>query len=233
MAQFQKQVIGPCTLYLGDCLTILPQIDEAFSGVLTDPPYGIDYKSGYATDDLWVAGRKIENDDDTLVRDEAISLCRKHSSPPMLVFGSRKRGEPSGTKMVLTWDKGPALGMGDLSLPWKPSTEEIYVLGSGFAGKRDKGSVIYHAPVQSMAKNGRQHPNQKPVGLLKILLQSLPRGIICDPFMGSGSTGVACVQAGYGFIGIESKPEFFEIACERITAAHKQPDMFIDQWEAA
>lgn len=225
--------IGSCVLYCGDSLEILPTIAEAFSGILTDPPYGIDYQSGHATDELWAAGRKIENDGDTSVRDEALQLCEAHGSPAMLVFGSRKRPEPFGTKMVLTWDKGPALGMGNLSLPWKPTTEEIYVIGSGFRGRRDKGSVIYYPPVQSMAKNGRQHPNQKPVGLLRILLQSLHKGIICDPFMGSGSTGVACIKEGFGFIGIESRPEFFNIACERIAAAHSQPDMFIDQWEAA
>ena len=128
--------------------------------------------------------------------------------------------------MVLIWDKGPALGMGDLSLPWKPTTEEIHVVGKGFVGKRDKGAVIYHPPVQSMARNGRVHPNEKPVGLLRKLLLSLPGGTICDPFMGSGSTGVACVLEGRPFIGMEVEERFFDIACHRIAEAQRQGDMF-------
>lgn len=221
------ETIGAATLYLGDCREVLPTLGNQFVGVLTDPPYGIDYQSGYATDELWAGGRKIAGDHDTAMRDVALGECDLLGRVPMLVFGSRKRQEPTATKMVLTWDKGPALGMGDLSLPWKPTTEEIYVLNGGWVGRRDKGSVIYHPPVQSMAKNGRCHPNEKPVGLLRVLLQSFPDGAICDPFMGSGSTGVACAKEGRGFIGVESVPAYFDISCRRIEDAQRQGDMFI------
>lgn len=213
--------IGDATLYLGDCREVLPSIRAA--GALFDPPFGISYKSGYATDQLWSGGRAITNDHDTGARDDALRLL---GFVPALVFGSRRAPLPFGCKMVLTWDKGPALGMGDLSLPWKPTTEEIYVVGRGFVGSRDKGAVVYHPPVQSMAKNGRQHPNEKPVGLLRVLLQSLPSGLICDPFMGSGSTGVACVLEGRPFVGVEIEPAYFDIACRRIAKAHEQPGLF-------
>lgn len=216
--------IGRARLVLGDCRDVLPTL-EGVAGFLTDPPFGIAYASGFATDDLWGNERAIANDGDTAARDQAVAMF---GDAPALVFGSRRRPETPGCKMVLTWDKGPALGMGDLSLPWKPTTEEIHVLGRGFVGRRDKGAVIYHPPVQSMAKNGRQHPNEKPVGLLRILLQSLPRGPICDPFMGSGSTGVACALEGRDFIGIELLPRYFDIACRRIEEAQRQADLFIE-----
>jgi hypothetical protein len=129
--------------------------------------------------------------------------------------------------MRLIWDKGPALGMGALDLPWKPSAEEIYVIGKGFVGPRDEGTVIYHPPVQSMACNGRRHPNEKPVGLLQRLLRKLPPGAIGDPFMGSGSTGEAAIKAGRQFIGCEEDPRYFDVACRRLEQAHRQADLFV------
>ncbi|MET3837477.1 hypothetical protein ABIB58_002833 [Brevundimonas sp. UYEF29] len=220
---YREEVIGDCRLILGDCREVLPAL--TVDAALFDPPIGIAYASGYATDDLWGEDRTIANDHNTDARDAAVELL---GAVPMLVFGARSKAVTPGCKMVLTWDKGPALGMGDLSLPWKPSTEEIHVVGKGFVGTRNKGAVIYHPPVQSMAKNGRQHPNEKPVGLLRLLLQSLPFGVICDPFMGSGSTGVACTLEGRPLIGCEIKPKFFDIACRRIEQAFAQPRLFTE-----
>lgn len=207
--------IGRATLYLGDCRAVIGSLQN-IACVLTDPPFGIGYKSGHATDALWVGGDTIAHDECTTARDEAIQML---GEVPMLVFGSRRAPLPPKHKMTLIWDKGPALGMGDLSIPWKPSYEEIYAINRGFVGTRDKGAVIYHPPVQSMAKNGREHPNQKPVGLLKLLMRSLPEGTVCDPFMGSGSTGVAALQSGRSFVGCEINPEYFAIARRRIAEA--------------
>lgn len=224
----RKEVIGDCTLYLGDCMEIMPTLPPV-AVVLTDPPYGIDYQSGHATDELWAEGRKIANDNDVTARDAFIANWLATQATPILAFGSRRKPEPQGCRMVLVWDKGPALGMGALDLPWKPSSEEIYVIGKGFKGARDESNVLYCPPVQSMAKNGRQHPNQKPVDLLKRLLLKSPEGTVFDPFMGSGSTGVAAVQLGRQFIGVELMPAYFDIACERIRKAYAQPDMFVDR----
>lgn len=220
--------IGNATLYLADCLTVLHDLDRV-DVVVTDPPYGIEYRSNYATDELWVGGRCIYGDDTVIGRDQFIEEFWRlqPNNTPMLVFGSRKRPVPPSCRMVLVWDKGPALGMGDLSLPWKPSSEEIYVIGHGFVGKRDESNVIYCPPVQSMAKNGRVHPNEKPVALIQRLLAKCPEGTVLDPFMGSGSTGVACAKMGRPFIGVECVTEYFEIACRRITEAQRQGDMFL------
>ncbi|WP_159975832.1 MULTISPECIES: site-specific DNA-methyltransferase [unclassified Novosphingobium] len=221
--------IGRATLYLGDCRghdALEVMFNAQPVAVLSDPPFGINYKSGYATDELWAGGRAIASDENCDVRD---AIANVFCHLPCLMFGSRKASLPPHHRMTLIWDKGPALGMGDLRLPWKPTTEEIYAMGDagGFVGTRDKGAVVYHPPVQSMAKNGRQHPNEKPVGLLRILLQSLPAGVICDPFMGSGSTGVACMQEGRAFVGAEIDPAYFDIACRRIEDAQRQGDMFL------
>lgn len=215
-------IIGNCALYLGDCAEILPSLTGVDS-IVSDPPYGIDYQSGHATDDLWGEDRTIVQDKDTAARDLVVAWS---AGRPTLLFGSWKRPRPVGTKMVLVWDKGGALGMGDLSIPWKPDHEEIYVLGSGFIGARDSGSVLPCPPVQSMAKNGRLHPTQKPVPLMERLIRKVP-GVVLDPFMGSGSTGVACARLGRRFIGIEAKRSFFDIACKRIDDVYRQGDFFV------
>lgn len=220
----RAEVIGNATLWLGDAREIVGALIGDYAAVLSDPPFGISYTSGHATDELWVGGRAIANDEDTSARDDVVNLL---DPVPTLMFGSRKAPLPPRHKMTLIWDKGPALGMGDLALPWKPTTEEIYVIGrDGWVGARDKGAVVYHPPVQSMAKNGRQHPNEKPVGLLRRLMQSLPAGCVLDPFTGSGSTGVACMAEQRAFIGIEIDPAYFDIACKRIEDAQRQGSLF-------
>lgn len=219
----KEVVIGECRVLLGDCLEILPTLGKV-DAVVTDPPYGMSYKSGYATEALW-QGDGIEGDESTFVRDYVVHYARK---VPMLCFGTWRVERPKRTKIVLIWDKGGALGMGDLRIPWKCDHEEIYVLGGGFVGTRDSGSVLRFPPVQSTAKNGRQHPNEKPVGLLQDLVRKTP-GVVLDPFMGSGTTGVACVKLGRKFVGIELHEPYFDIACDRIAKAYAQPDMFVER----
>jgi DNA modification methylase len=216
------------TLYCGDCRDILPSLGRV-DAVVTDPPYGIAYQSGHATDRLWAAGRTITNDQDCSTRDEVLATF----DCAMLVFGVRKVPMPPRTRQVLIWDKQGALGMGALDLPWKPGHEEIYVLGHGFVGGRRWHSVISHPPTQAMACNGRTHPNEKPIGLIKMLIKWCPLGTILDPFMGSGTTGVAAVKLGRRFIGIEIEPKYFDIARRRIEEALRQPDMFIERPKSA
>jgi len=215
-----KVVIGDATLYLGDCMDILPTLSKV-DAVITDPPYGIDYKTGYGSLD-WGDG-KIAGDKNTKLRDFVEDFA---IGKPCLMFGTWKVPRPFGTKMILIWDKGGALGMGDLSLPWKPGHEEIYVIGrTGYSGVRSS-DVLCYPPVQSMAKNGRVHPMQKPVLLMIDLISKTIGETILDPFMGSGTTGVAAIQMGRKFIGIEREPKYFDIACKRIEQAVAQPRLF-------
>lgn len=221
MGVVREETIGDCRLIQADCLEVLPTL-EGVDAVVTDPPYGVRYSSGYATFALWKGDRYIRNDDGITVRD---AVAEWSAGRPSLLFGSWRARRPDKTRMVLIWDKGGALGMGDLSLPWKPDHEEIYVLGKGFVGARDSGSVLRCPPVQSMARNGRKHPTEKPVALMQRLVKKVP-GTVLDPFMGSGTTGVACAKLGRRFIGIEVDSGYYKIACERIREAYRQPDMF-------
>ena len=199
------------TIYHGDCREILPQLDVKVDLVLTDPPYGISHSTGWNEGKAEWLGKTIANDGDTLLRDWVVEYFK---DIPAVVFGSHKRQPPLNTRMILIWDKGEALGMGDLSLPWKPSWEEIYIIGSGFHGKRT-GAVIYNPPVQSMYKTGRRHPNEKPVALLRKLLMKCPAGIVVDPFMGIGSTLQAAKSLNRYSIGIEIEEKYCEIAAKR------------------
>ena len=217
----ERVQIGDATLYHGDCLEILPSL-RAADAVVSDPPYGINYDSGYATEELWRGGRSIVGDKSTAARDVVIAWAAPR---PTLMFGSWRAPRPAETRQVLVWDKGGALGMGALDIPWKPDHEEIYVIGKGWIGTRDSGSVLRSPPVQSMAKNGRVHPTEKPVRLMELLVGKVP-GTVLDPFMGSGSTGVACARLGRPFIGCEIDRGYFDIACERIAGAYAQGRLF-------
>lgn len=194
------------TIYHGDCL----EIGDWLAGdvLVTDPPYGIAYRSGQ----YGVLDRSIEGDTDTSVRDRSLTMW---GARPGVVFGTWRRPRPDGTRMVLIWDSKGALGMGDLTLPWKPAHQEVYVLGSGFSGPRTS-DVLTFAPVQSTAANGRQHPHQKPVDLMRALIAKCPPGVIVDPFMGSGTTLRAAKDLGRHAIGVELKERYCEIAVKRL-----------------
>ena len=197
------------TIYHGDCRDVLPHVSAHV--MVTDPPYGIGYSSG-AGSEVWGDGA-VAGDEDTALRDAVLELW---SPRPALVFGSWRRPHPAGARMKLIWDTKGALGMGALDLPWKPAHQEIYVLGKGFEGHRGN-DVIRCAPVQSMAKNGRVHPMQKPVSLLRALINKCPSGTVIDPFAGSGSTLVAAKQAGRRAIGTEIEERYCEIAAKRLS----------------
>ena len=211
--------IGDCTLYLGDCLAVLPTLGPV-DAVVTDPPYGISHSSNYGAS--W-QGRQIASDQDTTARDLALAPF-----PNVAAFGTWKTPPIDGTKGCLVWDKGPAFGMGDLSFPWKGSWELIYVRGRIWKGSRDEGVLRGHIQV-SWESAGRAHPHAKPVSLICALLGKIPhKATILDPFMGSGTTLVACARLGRKGIGIEISEDYFEIACRRVEEAYRQPDLFIE-----
>lgn len=197
------------TLWHGDCL----ELADVWAGadvLVTDPPYGYGYVSN-RTDTAWPEA--IANDSDLAARNRVLHLWG--GGRPALVFGSWKRPRPEGTRAVLIWDKGLASGMGDLSLPWKPNTEEVYVLGSGFAGHRGT-SVLSGHNVVTWASKGREHPNMKPQTLMEALIAKCPAGTIADPFAGSGATLVAAKALGRRAIGVELEERYCEIAAKRL-----------------
>lgn len=195
------------TIYHGDCRGFSEWVSAAV--MVSDVPYGIRYKSGARRNKL---ADSIQGDADTSLRDWVLEVW---GDRPALIFGSWKMPRPAHTHTRLIWDTKGALGMGDLSVPWKPSDQEIYVIGRGFVGRRDS-NVLTVAPVQSTAANGRLHPHEKPVELMRMLIEKCPIGVIIDPFMGSGSTLRAAKDLGRRAIGIELEERYCEIAAKRM-----------------
>ena len=215
------ETIGDATLYLGDCMEILPTLNRDGGVLVSDPPYGIDYACGMGGKfkDVHIAG-----DGDLAVRDYVLDLFKFQ---PALVFGTWKRPRPVATRQVIVWEKGDHVGMGDLSLPWRPNTEEIYVLGTGFSGHRGSSVIKINAPSPNFTPEAeRFHPTEKPVALMCELIAKCPPGPIFDPFMGGGATGVAAMRLGRSFVGIEINSTYFATCCRRIEQAYKQRPLF-------
>jgi hypothetical protein len=188
------------TIYHGDCRDVLPLPCDV---LVTDPPYGIAFACGWMNE---FRGVVIANDESTAARDAVLALC---GDKPAIVFGSWKQPRPPEVKAVLTWDKG-TVGMGDLSVPWFPCTEEIYVIGDGWTGTRTSAVMRY------VGRN-TWHPTEKPESLMLALVSKCPPGVVLDPFMGSGSTIVAAKRLGRKAIGIEIEERYCEIAAKRLS----------------
>lgn len=217
-------IIGNATLYLGDCVDILPTL-EPVDVLLTDPPYGIgagDYKRGGTQYGNSKAPCKEydrldwDSEAPQAIVEQSISLAKTS-----IVFGGNYFSLPPSS-CWLVWDKqnGEGSGYADCELAWtnmKRAVRRVYWRWAGMLQKEmgDK-------------KEERFHPTQKPVGVMKWCLTFTPDAVtILDPFMGSGTTGVAAVQMGRKFIGIEREPKYFDIACRRIEDAQRQGDLFL------
>jgi site-specific DNA-methyltransferase (adenine-specific) len=217
-------VIGDCTLYQGDCLEILPTLGEV-DAVVTDPPYGIgDIVKGYGRE-----GRVIAGDSDlSLVAKTSQIIKRKWRGVWVAMFYSPRVSlefyastAPLEVCDQIVWDKkAPGMGRGV-----RYQHENICLLTSG----PPNGAIEDCFSVIKSYRVGQIHPHEKPVGLMRAIIEILPGDRMIDPFMGSGTTGVACVGLGRKFIGIELEPRYFDIACKRIEDAYAQPDMFVPQ----
>ena len=195
------------TIYHGDCREILPHVQADV--MVTDPPYGIAYETNWNRNG-GARPRSIVGDESTIARDEVLLTMR---GIPSLVFGSWKSSRPSGTKLVLIWEKCGSAGMGDLSMPWRPNTEEIYVLGSGWKRTSARESSV----LRFNALCGDQiHPHEKPTSLISELIRKCPPGVVIDPFMGSGTTLLVARDLGRKAIGIEIEERYCEIAAKRL-----------------
>lgn len=197
--------IGACDLYLGDCLKVMPLLDK-FDAVVTDPPYGLGKRMQGGT---W--GAK-EHNSGFLKWDLEAPFWLPDAIGDMraIVWGGNYLPFPP-SRCWLIWNKVNAVPtMADFEQAWT---------------NLDRPSKRLDLPVGRVEFG---HPTQKPLPLMTWCLGFLPDAeTILDPFMGSGTTGVACVKLGRKFTGIELDPDYFEIACERIRKAYEQPDMFV------
>lgn len=207
--------IGRATLYLGDCRDILPTLG-GIDTICSDPPYGMAFQSNHRNE-KW---RAIANDksDDLLVW--ACQLQPAHSSYIFCRWDNLAAvPKPRST---IVWIKDNH-SMGDLEHEHGRQYEvALFYPGPShdFPGKRP--TDVIRCP----RTNNDNHPTEKPVQLMRAVLE-WTRGVVCDPFMGSGSTGVAAVQMGRDFIGVEQDEGHFETACRRIDDAQRQADLFI------
>ncbi|MGH3447224.1 MAG: DNA-methyltransferase [Nocardioidaceae bacterium] len=202
---------GKVTLYNGDCREITEWL--AADVLVTDPPYGIGYESNVNRDRRNTKlGLPIGGDDNLEARDRTIA---RWAGRPALVFGRWDSERPAGTRCRLVWDKGNSPGMGDLSIPWGRSDEEIYVLGTGFTGTRS-GSVLRCQMHMSPSRSRPDHPTPKPVQLMESLILKCPPGTVADPFAGSGSTLIAARNLGRRAIGVEIDERYCEMTAKRL-----------------
>ena len=205
------------TLYHGDCREIDAWLEADV--LVTDPPYGIAYSSGWATEMVWPGGTysgaadgSIAGDASVDARDMALAAW---GDGPGLVFGSMRAPAPKAWKQVLCWDKGESAGMGDLSIPWRPNWDPIFIVGGPWLSTTRVSGVLSF-PNISRVSMGRQHPHSKPARLMADLIAKCPPGTVADPFAGSGSTIVAAKRLGRKAIGVELDERYCEIAAKRL-----------------
>jgi len=215
----ERVVIGNAELWLADCDEILDSLSA--DACISDPPYGIGYthnggkhkgKAGQAK----YANKPIVGDDKPF---DPIKLL---SFNTVLVWGAENYKEklPAGGKW-LVWDKRcgvtPSRDQGDCEFAWmnKKGVPRVFRhVWDGMIKDSEKG-------------DSRVHPTQKPVALMEWCIEQAGRPqTIIDPFMGSGTTGVAAMNLGLRFIGIEIDKEYFDTACHRIETAQSQRRLF-------
>jgi DNA modification methylase len=217
--------IGSATLYLGDCREILPTLGRV-DAVVTDPPYGIGWD------------RQAERDSN---RQPGVSAAPKRAylasgwddAPPsraeigallsvarwQIIFGANHFELPP-SRCWLVWDKKTGDNeFADCELAWTNLDKPVRRIEWMWSGMLRKGR-----------EERNDHPTQKPLGVMEWCLTHLPETTrtILDPYMGSGTTGVACVRRGLSFTGIEREPRYFDIACKRIEEAQRQGDLLRD-----
>lgn len=212
------EIIGDAILYLGDCSEILPELGKV-DAVITDPPYGMAFQSNYRHK----KHMKIAGDDRADLAVYVIRWAIENANHSVYAFGRWDNvTDYPKPRSLITWVKNN-WSMGDLKHEHARQTEVAFF----YPGElHDFPSGRPTDVVQWPRTSNEFHPTEKPVGLMKMVAE-WTRGAILDPFMGSGSTGVAAIQMGRRFIGIEKEPTYFNIACKRIAQAAAQVDLFL------
>lgn len=232
----EKVQIGDATLILGDCLEVLPTLQKV-DAVITDPPYGIGESSkrnatrgkpfGSRVDAKNTRGTFVPPTDyghfewdNVPASEEQISACLG-SAWRAVIWGGNFFNLPPSSKW-LVWDKLNSGDFADCELAWTNLPGAVRTF-------RHMWNGMLRASERSLQ---RVHPTQKPVALMAWCIEQLgDAAAILDPFMGSGTTGVACAQLGRKFIGIEIEPKYFDIACARIAQAYAQGRLPLDDYK--
>jgi site-specific DNA-methyltransferase (adenine-specific) len=217
--------IGLATLYLGDCREIAPGLDRP-AAVISDPPYGI-FKNVAASGKMFGKETIYSRDKNAPiwdVRPDNINIRQiMNLADKWIVWGGNYFASALGDcPGLLVWNK--------------ETGNNNYADGEcAFSNVVGTMRIFTHQWCGAFKDSERgqraEHPTQKPVALMRWCIEQAkvpPGGMILDPYMGSGSTGVAAMQMRHPFIGIEIEPRYFDIACRRIEEAQRQGDMFRD-----
>lgn len=201
-------IIGDATLYHGDSIDVLPLISA--DAVVSDPPYGLGDRMTGGTKRFSTreGGMKTLGAWDAQPVDQLLEMLES-VAPIKMLWGGNYYPVPA-SRGWLVWVKTNGVAtMASVELCWT---------------NIDMNSKHFMHPVNGWQ---RDHPTQKPIDLMRWCLSFLPHAAtICDPFMGSGTTGVAAIMAGKKFIGIEREQKYFDAACERIERAIAQGQLF-------
>ena len=211
-----ENIADGVTLYLGDCREIVPSLGD-FGAVVSDPPYGMDFRSNFRA----VRHAAIANDENA---DLLVWACQLKPTHSTYCFGRWDNiSDVPPPKSILTWVKNN-WSMGDLQHEHARQTEIVFF----YPGQEHDFPKGRPTDVLEAIRTGNGfHPTEKPVDLMERII-GFTRGSILDPFMGSGTTGVAAVKAGRPFTGIEIEPKYFDIACKRIAEETRRPSMFAE-----
>jgi DNA modification methylase len=206
------ETIGDATLYCADCRDVLPTL-SGVDAVVTDPPYGVD---------LDYAGYEDNSEKHPLFVKSWLPLIRAIAPICLVATGMRHLMAYPQPEWLLCWHKPAAMGRCTIGFSnWEPVL--LYGKASG------KTSVDFFTAPIIPDKSLDGHPCPKPTAWAEHLVEIAckPCSLVIDPFMGSGTTGVACARLGRKFIGIEIHKPYFDIACRRIEQAQRQRDLFV------
>ena len=227
-----KEQIGDCTLYLGDCLEIMPTLGKV-DAVVTDPPYGVNLKAKVTKHNKITASHTYEDSPEYIlpIVTEAVRLAMTLAPRAVVTPGNRLLQDYPKAKSIGTIFA--ANGAGQDSWGFTGNNPILYYgacpyLRKGL-GSRPNSFYSAHPGMHVTGENKTDHPCPKPIAWMEWLVnRSSPflGEIILDPFMGSGTTGVACVKLGRKFIGIELEPKYFDIAVNRIKEAFADGGLF-------
>lgn len=206
------EYIGSATLFHCDCLDLLSELSRG-AAVIADPPYGIDFKHGGGG-----RGRHRRRNDAAIAGDhQPFDPTPWLTFSEVILWGANHFAMRLPHGRWLAWNKlgdmKPWDDFSDVEFAWqnKRAAERIFSLRwKGLIRGEENGEV-------------RHHPSQKPVGLMRWCIEATSSSLVIDPYMGSGTTGIACHLLGRRFIGIELDAKHFDTACRRIEEAQKRP----------